>query len=88
MVRNIDLAETSMATKLIAETVKSLMVDGGWSQAKVGYLLGKSQSYVSLRVKGIASWTIDDLDKLAKAFGYANAFGLLDAVRGIKDKKE
>ena len=55
----------------------------GWSQTKTGAVLGKSQSYASLRLKGLASWTTDDLDKLAKALGYGNAFALLDIVRGM-----
>ena len=87
MVRNTELKETSAATKLIAETVASMIDKAGWSQAKTGRIVGKSQSYASLRVKGLASWTTDDLDNIAKALGYGNACGLLDAVRGV-DKKE
>lgn len=83
MVRNTDLEETSQATKLIAETVAAMIRKAGWSQTKTGAVLGKSQSYASLRLKGLASWTTDDLDKLAKALGYGNAFALLDIVRGI-----
>lgn len=88
MVRNTELKETSAATKLIAETVASMINKAGWSQARTGRIIDKSQSYASLRIKGLTSWTTDDLDNLAKALGYGNAFGLLDAVRGIKDKKE
>lgn len=88
MVRNTELKETSAVTKLIAETVASMINKAGWSQARTGRIIDKSQSYASLRIKGLASWTTDDLDNLAKALGYGNAFGLLDAVRGIKDKKE
>lgn len=83
MVRNNALEETSAATKLIAETVAAMIRKAGWSQAKTGTIIDKSQSYVSLRIKGMASWTTDDLDRIAKGLGYDNAFGLLDAVRGI-----
>ncbi len=83
MVRNADLKDTSTVTKLVAEFVAQNVAKRGWSQTTVGRKIGKSQTYVSLRIKGMNSWTTDDLDSLAKAFGYGNAFGLLDAVRGL-----
>lgn len=70
MVRNTELKETSAATKLIAETVASMINKAGWSQARTGRIIDKSQSYASLRIKGLASWTTDDLDNLAKALDY------------------
>lgn len=36
MVRNTELKETSAATKLIAETVASMINKAGWSQARTG----------------------------------------------------
>lgn len=83
MVRNADLKDTSTVTKLVAEFVSQNVAKRRWSQTTVGRKIGKSQTYVSLRIKGLNSWTTDDLDNLAKAFGYGNAFGLLDAVRGL-----
>ncbi|EFM41712.1 hypothetical protein HMPREF0168_1105 [Bifidobacterium dentium ATCC 27679] len=83
MVRNADLKDTSTVTKLVAEFVAQNVAKRRWSQTTVGQKIGKSQTYVSLRIKGLNSWTTDDLDNLAKAFGYGNAFGLLDAVRGL-----
>lgn len=55
MVRNTELKETSAATKLIAETVASMINKAGWSQARTGRIIDKSQSYASLRIKGLAS---------------------------------
>ena len=45
MVRNNALEETSAATKLIAETVAAMIRKAGWSQAKTGTIIDKSQSY-------------------------------------------
>lgn len=85
MVKNSELKPTSSATKLIAETVSGLIESNGLSQTEVGTIVGKSQSYASLRIKGLKPWSTDDLDALAKRFGFDNAFGLLDKARGLSD---
>ncbi|MCI1868525.1 helix-turn-helix domain-containing protein [Bifidobacterium crudilactis] len=72
----------SATTKVIAETTRSLIEGEGMSQEQVGAILGRSQSYVSARVKGLQPWTTEDIDTLAKHFGFANAFGLIDKARG------
>ena len=40
--------------------------------------------YVQTRCSGLQSWSLDDIDALAKYFGFPNAFALLDKARGIQ----
>lgn len=87
MVRNDSLSAPSGITKLIADTVNQLSKRDGLSQEEVGRVVGRSQSYASLRLKGLKGWTTDDLDVLAKKFGFVNAFELLDKARGIESSE-
>lgn len=73
----------SRTTLLIAETVSDLVDEEGISQKEIGKIVGRSQAYASTRIKGLQAWTTDDLDAIAKHFGFPNAFGLLDKVRGL-----
>ena len=81
------MAPMSATTKVIAEATRELIESEGMSQEQVGSLLGRSQSYVSARTKGLLPWTTEDIDKLAKHFGFTNAFGLIDKARGITEMK-
>lgn len=87
MVRNSDLPQTSGITKVIADTIRGLIDKEGLSQTQVGDIIGKSQSYASLRIKGMLPWNVDEIDKLAKYFGYSNGFALVDLARGISSKE-
>ena len=40
--------------------------------------------YVQTRCSGLQSWSLDDIDALAKYFDFPNAFALLDKARGIQ----
>ena len=86
MVRKSEFPETSAATKIVAETVAGEMRRRGMSQNRLAKLIGKSQSYVSTRTRGEQSWTIDDLDAIAKALGLPNGFAILDRARGLSSR--
>jgi transcriptional regulator with XRE-family HTH domain len=83
MVRNSELKETRTATKLLSEVIRQLIDENGLSQYDIAEGIGKSQSYASLRIKGLKPWTTDDLDIIAGMVHCVNAFGLLDKARGI-----
>ena len=85
VVRNNEMAPVSATTQVIAETTRSLIEAEGLSQEQVGKLLGRSQSYVSTRIKGLQPWTTEDIEALAKHYGFANAFGLIDRARGLNE---
>nr|DAU79595.1 MAG TPA: Regulatory protein-modification, helix-turn-helix, transcriptional regulator, DNA [Caudoviricetes sp.] len=51
------------------------------TQEEVGRIIGRAQSYASLRIKGLKPWTIDELDKLAPILGYNDVFALVNAMR-------
>lgn len=87
MVRNEELRPTSYATRLLAETVCGLIDAQSLSRNRVCLALGRSQTYVSIRIRGMAPWNTDDLDKLAKLFGYSNLFSLMDVARGTTPRE-
>ena len=53
------------------------------TQATVAEHLHRSPNYVSDRVTMKRSWTMQDIDALAKLFGLPNGFALIDEARGI-----
>ncbi|MEF2736315.1 MAG: hypothetical protein U0N15_03700 [Bifidobacterium choerinum] len=55
------------------------------TQEEVGRVIGRAQSYASLRIKGMKPWTIDELDKLAPILGYSDVFALVNAMRQTQD---
>ncbi|RYP97885.1 hypothetical protein PG102015_0142 [Bifidobacterium pseudolongum subsp. globosum] len=79
MVANNEMTPFSLT---VAETIKGRMVKTGITQTELAGAIGRSQSYVALRVIGRASWTLNDIDKIAKHFGMANGFALMDESRG------
>lgn len=63
------------------------MESRGISQGQMGKFLNRSQSYVQTRFHGEQAWTTDDIDSIAKIFGLANGFSLIDEARGIIDSQ-
>lgn len=81
MVRNSELPQVGRASKQIAREVRQLIDQKGISQNEIASIIDRAQSYVSLRIKGMKSWTIDELDSLAPALGYQDFFALMRAIR-------
>lgn len=81
MVRNNELKPVGTISKQIARKVRELAEQEQLSQEDLGRIIGRSQSYTSLRVKGMKSWTIEELDKLAPELGYNDAIELMNAAR-------
>lgn len=86
MVRKDEMPETSGITKVIAETTRNRMKAQGISQNRMGYLIGKSQSYVSTRFRGEQAWTTDDIDKITRILGLPNGFAIMDEARGVTQR--
>lgn len=74
---------TSSVSKVTAEYINQLAKAKGATQTDLGRMLGRSQSYVQTRCSGLQSWSVDDVDALAKYFGLPNGFALLDMARGL-----
>lgn len=81
MVRNEELPDTGHATKQLALSVRQALEAKSVTQEEVGRIIGRAQSYASLRIKGLKPWTIDELDKLAPILGYSDVFALVNAMR-------
>ena len=81
MVRNEELPDTGHATKQLALSVRQALEAKSVTQEEVGKIIGRAQSYASLRIKGLKPWTVDELDKLAPILGYNDVFALVNAMR-------
>ena len=81
MVRNEELPDTGQATKQLALSVRQALEAKSVTQEEVGRIIGRAQSYASLRIKGLKPWTIDELDELAPILGYSDVFALVNAMR-------
>ena len=81
MVRNEELPDTGHATKQLALSIRQALEAKSVTQEEVGRIIGRAQSYASLRIKGLKPWTIDELDKLAPILGYNDVFALVNAMR-------
>lgn len=51
------------------------------AQEEAGRIIGRAQSYASLRINGLKPWTIDELDGLAPILGCNDVFALVNAMR-------
>lgn len=80
MVRNNELRETSEATMTLAPRIQAALEAHGYSQEQVGAMIGRGQSYVSLRCKGLKPWNWDELDTIAQHLGYHGAPALIGAI--------
>lgn len=85
MVRNSELPEMDPFSRLISASVKTLAAKKQMSNAYIARQIGKSPTYVSLRIRGLDAWDTHDLSALARLFGYTNAFGIVDEARGLSD---
>ena len=79
MVRNDRLKKTGESTKLIAGFVEERRRAKSLTQKQIASALGEktSQSYVSVRLRGKAAWTMDDLDAIAPLIDFDNAIELI-----------
>lgn len=77
MVRNEQLEPASEAAKAIARFIKEKITQKGYTVEEVAKKLGRAKSYASIRLSGLKTFSIDDLDKIAKMLGYASTFTLI-----------
>lgn len=77
MVRNNELPDVGNTAKTVAQFVRMQIEEKGFSQEEIGEVIGRTQSYASLRIKGLKPWSVDELDVLSKTLGYKDAFELI-----------
>lgn len=83
MVRNSELEPMDPASRLICDAIQAIARQHNMTNVHIAKQIGRSPTYVSLRIRGLDAWDTRDINKLAKLFGYPNSFGLLDEVRGF-----
>lgn len=81
VVRNSELPAVGGLTSLFARAIKEATEDAGLSGSEVARRLGRAQSYVSLRMNGRKSWTLDELEAIAEMLGLTS-YDLIDRARG------
>ena len=85
MVRNSELPEMDPFSRIISASVKALATKKRMSNSYIAEQIGKSPTYVSLRIRGLDAWDTHDLSALAQLFGYTSAFGIVDEARGLSE---
>lgn len=67
----------------VSEYVREKMRTHGITQQALAKRLKRSQAYVSDRYLDKKSWTLQDLDEIAKMLGYSGMMTLLNEMQGI-----
>lgn len=83
VVKNDDLRPTSAFTREVARKVRGLTAEQGVTQKIIAGALGRTQSYVSVRMQGREAWTTADLDTIAGLLGMTGAELLGELLRRI-----
>ena len=83
MVRNDAFRETGETTKHLARFIDAARREKGVSQLTMARAIRDTThpSYVSVRLSGRKSWSLDDLDSIAPLIGYRSAMELMAAAR-------
>lgn len=68
----------------VSAFIRERMREKGITQQNLADRLGRSQTYVSERCLDKKSWTLQDIDEIAKAFGYPGMMALLNDMQGIR----
>jgi transcriptional regulator with XRE-family HTH domain len=71
---------------LLARKIRALRLIYGWTQEKLASACGLHRTYISLVERGGCNVTIDNLEKIADAFGLSipDLMGVPDAAFGEK----
>ena len=88
MVRNDELAELSTTTHEISDVIRELTEKQGYTQTAIAAKLKKAQSYVSLRLKGLKAWNIEELQQLALLLKYNDIFDLFDYIKDYTQRSQ
>jgi len=87
VVRNNQLPPISESASEVASFIKETASSKGVSQEALREILNRgARSYVSLRINGLKSWDLDELDAIAPALGFKDGFALVSAAH--KKSKE
>ena len=82
MVRNDQFAPVGALAQAMAKAVNKAMARSGLSGNQLAKKMGRSQSYVSARTQGRASWTLDEVDQIAQLVG-VSFFDIIDAAQDM-----
>lgn len=88
MVRNDELVKLSTTTHEISDAIRALTEKQGYTQTAIAATLKKAQSYVSLRLKGLKAWNIEELQQLALLLKYNDIFDLFDYIKDYTQRSQ
>lgn len=74
------MPEMGVFATAVAAAVRTAAREAGVTQVEMARVLGRAQSYVSVRWSGRKAWTLDELDVIAPLVGVTSALALI--VRG------
>lgn len=81
MVRKNELRETSDLTKELSSFLKDELEKKNKTAQDIADALERSYTYAYLRVQGLKSFTLDELDEVAKVLEIKSVYELIAAVR-------
>ncbi|MCI1660914.1 MAG: hypothetical protein LKK45_09220 [Bifidobacterium psychraerophilum] len=77
--------KTNDSTRIIAQYLCDTAAKQDVSQVEVQKLISRSSGYVSERFSGVKSFTIPELDLIAKALNLVDAFELIENAKKTSD---
>lgn len=77
MVKNEELREQGAFSRRVSRYVAGMLQEKDVRQVALGKALKRSQSYVSVRWNGRESWSLDELDVIAKLVGFEDGIDLM-----------
>ena len=80
MVKNEEMREQSKFSRQISRFVAGMLRERDVKQRQVAARLDRTQAYVSERVNGKRSWTLDELDSISGLLGFASGLSMLEEI--------
>lgn len=80
MVKNEDMREQGTFSRNVSRYVAGMLGEKDVKQTALAKKLSRSQSYVSVRWNGRESWSLDELDVIARTLGFRDGIDLISEV--------
>ncbi|WP_074040723.1 helix-turn-helix domain-containing protein [Dermacoccus nishinomiyaensis] len=80
MVKNEQMREQGQFSRQISRFIAGMLRERDVKQREVAERLERTQAYVSERVNGKRSWTLDELDSISSLLGFTSGLSMLEEV--------
>ena len=80
MVKNEQMRAQGQFSRQISRFIAGMLRERDVKQREVAERLERTQAYVSERVNGKRSWTLDELDSISSLLGFSSGLSMLEEV--------